>query len=477
MRGLPGLDVHESHRVRRWDAVVLGSALPGLVAAARLAMRGAQVLVIEEETAVTSFAGLREPFLMTGDTSDSPLGACLSAIGVPLIDRRNLLFEPIAYQIVWPGTRLNFGDVERTADEFDCWNLAERRAAQDWLQQLERATASEGSRLLASQLASATRRPAFAGRMPARTQAPPTATHPTVDHTIASAPGLAAIAEAQVRALADFGDRAPQGVDRDRLIGTGLGGAVTVGGKDPWLASLLRRRIEARHGAFRRLSGALRIVQSGNLPVVIADESRDASAARALLVNAPATALIEMDRRSNPEPTPNTQSAQTWLGDAAPSARRLSLHLRGDRRLLPEAMAPRVVCIRDLSAPMTGTNVVRVRWFERGTEVDLLADTTVAADSRDDDRALEDIGRSIVSLMPLGDEGWSRVAIPEPLWDRSDLLADPHDASGDPIPGLRQPIARVPVYVIDGSRSARRGFEGDLMLGWQAGDAIGAELG
>ena len=74
MRGLRAVAARDAYRVRRWDAVVLGSALPGLVAAIRLGMSGARVLVLEEEAAASGHPGLREPFLMTGNGSDGVLG-------------------------------------------------------------------------------------------------------------------------------------------------------------------------------------------------------------------------------------------------------------------------------------------------------------------------------------------------------------------------------------------------------------------
>jgi glycine/D-amino acid oxidase-like deaminating enzyme len=88
MGGLPAIAAAESYRVRRWDAVILGGALPGLVAAIRLAKRGARILVLEEDRALAGFQGMREPFFMTGAGADQPLGACLRALGVPLIDQR-----------------------------------------------------------------------------------------------------------------------------------------------------------------------------------------------------------------------------------------------------------------------------------------------------------------------------------------------------------------------------------------------------
>ena len=102
MRGLPALEASASQRTRRWDAVVLGGALPGLIAAVRLGMRGARVLVLEEDVALAAFPGLREPFLMTGGDGNGVLATCLRALGVPLIDRRRLAPDASAYQLVYP---------------------------------------------------------------------------------------------------------------------------------------------------------------------------------------------------------------------------------------------------------------------------------------------------------------------------------------------------------------------------------------
>jgi hypothetical protein len=478
MRGLPVLNVRDHPRVRRWDTVVVGGALPGLVAAARLAMHGAKVLIIEEDTAASAFAGLAEPFLMTGTASDSILGACLSAIGMPLIDRRNLASEPLAYQIAWPGARVNIGDVEQTANEFECWGLAGKQVSRDLLSAIEASATAHGERLLASRLAPATRHLGRGMLSISRSQSPAdTSADRAVEQAAAAVPALSSIIDAQSRALADFGSRSPSAAARNRLVGASLLGATRVSGKDPWLASMLRRQIEARHGEFRRLSGSFRIVQTGNLPAVAADESRDVSSARALIVNAPPSSLIEMGCDGGETRTKAAGSAtmDSWLQGPAPTGRRWSLHLRGSRKLLPTGIAPRVICVRDPSAEMAGTNVVRVRIFDRGAEVDLIADASLPIDALDEKRVVEDLGRSVVSLMPLGDEGWQRIAVPAPVWDRSDLLADTDDV--EPVAGLRRPLSRIPAYILDRSQRAQRGFEGDLLLGWQAGDTIAAEIG
>ena len=123
MRGLPAVEPGASQRMRRWDAVVLGGALPGLVAAVRLGMRGERVLVLEEDAALSAFAGLREPFLMTGGDGDGVLAACLRALGVPMIDRRRLDSDACAYQIVYPGARVDVGDPAATIEELVAWKI------------------------------------------------------------------------------------------------------------------------------------------------------------------------------------------------------------------------------------------------------------------------------------------------------------------------------------------------------------------
>ena len=105
MRGLPAAETRPTTRSRRWDAVILGAALPGLIAAVRLGMRGARVLVLEEEDA----ADPREPFWISGAQKGSILGACLRALSVPLIDQRRIEPDPLAFQMVLPNARLDLG--------------------------------------------------------------------------------------------------------------------------------------------------------------------------------------------------------------------------------------------------------------------------------------------------------------------------------------------------------------------------------
>ena len=56
---IPTLDPSEAPRARRWDALVLGSGVAALVAAARISAAGQRVLVVEEEARATLAPALK----------------------------------------------------------------------------------------------------------------------------------------------------------------------------------------------------------------------------------------------------------------------------------------------------------------------------------------------------------------------------------------------------------------------------------
>ena len=106
MRGFPALEKSQSHRVRRWDALVLGGALPGLIASIALARRGCRVLMLEDSRTARSYAGLREPFHLCGAGAEGILGAALRGLGLPLIDQRRFRTTPEPLQVVTPEARI-----------------------------------------------------------------------------------------------------------------------------------------------------------------------------------------------------------------------------------------------------------------------------------------------------------------------------------------------------------------------------------
>jgi hypothetical protein len=141
-------------------------------------------------------------------------------------------------------------------------------------------------------------------------------------------------------------------------------------------------------------------------------------------------------------------------------------------------MATRVIRIGDPDRPISGTNLIRLRTFGDGRgndRVDLVASAVVPADA-DMHSVGEEIEAAVADLLPLGQEGWVRVKLPEVRWDRDELLSDPPETRSGPAEASLRPISRLPAYVLDRAQSGALGFEGDLLLGWRAGDAIAAEL-
>ena len=474
MRGLP--PVGSTFRVRRWDAVVLGSALPGLVAAIRLGMRGFRVLILEEDTAAVAYRGMREPFMMAGSGSDGILGSCLKALGIPLIDRRRIRRAFPAYQVALPRARVDVGDANRTAEELEAWNLSPEATARDLIASLREGSEVQQSTLLNTEIYTGSRRrPRLSRRIPALPQEAEVRANPSdrianpMEHAVAEGSPLAAFWDAQLRALSDFAEIQPPTTIRTRLLGAALGGAAETAEGHRWLRDLLDQRIASLYGEVRQLRGAFRLVSAGNQPAVELERAPEVCAGRALLINAPLPALRDAIK---PGPTPDL------LEGPAASHRRLSVHLRGPRRALPEGMASRVIRIGNLAEKVSGTNLIRLRIFENpdGRDpVDLVASAVVPIDA-----AVEtvrgEIESGVASLLPLGREGWARVNSQSPRWDRDEFLADPQGNGSWPAGIPLRPISRTPAYVLDRWKLAALGFEGDLLLGWRAGDAIASDL-
>jgi hypothetical protein len=474
MRGLPPVGC--TYRVRRWDAVILGSALPGLIAAIRLGMRGLRVLILEEDTAAVAYPGMREPFLMTGSGSDGVLGSCLKALEIPLIDRRRIRPAFPAYQVAFPSARVEVGDADRTAEELEAWDLSPEETARDLVASLREGSEAQQRTLLNAEIFAGSRRmPRLSRSVPPLPQEPET--HPNrrdqiadpVARAVARARPLAAFCDAQLRALSDFAEIDPPTTVRTRLLGAALGGAAEFAEGHRWLRDLLNQRIASLYGEVRQLRGAFRLVSAGNQPAIELERSPEVCAGRALLINAPLPALRESIENG---PIPDL------LKGPSASHRRLTVHLRGPHRALPEGMAARVIRIGNLSERISGTNLIRVRVFESpdGIDpVDLIASAVVPIDANVD-AVRDEIESGVASLLPLGTEGWARVAAREPLWDRDEFLADPHGAGRWPAGVPLRPVSRTPAYVLDRWKLGALGFEGDLLLGWRAGDAIASDL-
>jgi hypothetical protein len=286
---------------------------------------------------------------------------------------------------------------------------------------------------------------------------------------VAESSPLAVFCDAQLRALSDFAEIEPPTNVRTRLLGAALGGAAEIAEGHRWLRELLDQRIRSLHGEIRQLRGAFRLVSAGNQPAIELERTPEVCAGRALLLNAPLPALRDVVSEG---------STLELLKGPDASHRRLSVHLRGPRRALPEGMASRVIRIGNLAEKVSGTNLIRLRVFhgpDGRDPVDLVASAVVPIEAKVE-TVCDEIESGVASLLPLGREGWVRVASQLPTWDRDEFLADPHGERSWPVGVSLRPISRTPAYVLDRWEIAALGFEGDLLLGWRAGDAIASDL-
>ena len=79
---------------------------------------------------------------------------------------------------------------------------------------------------------------------------------------------------------------------------------------------------------------------------------------------------------------------------------------------------------------------------------------------------------SPANLSPPGE----RCTAPRPRWDDDAWLEDPPRKLGWPTQIPLRVSSRPPVYRLDRAEVGGLGLEGDLLLGWRAGDAIASEL-
>lgn len=476
MRGLPAVERSRQFRTRRFDAVVLGGALPGLIAAVRLGMGGARVLIVEEQAARNAFPGIRDPFLVTGGDSSSVLGQCLRDLGIPLIERQRIGSDPLAYQVVFPEARIDMGERRRVRSELVTWGFASPSTATSLVRGLADASAAEREAMLEASVVRSPRRLSLSGRRPTPSQSPPAlgahrrhARGLPLEVTEAPA-NLLGLYAAQSRALSNLGDASPTPEALARLLGLGLEGATTFAGRECWLGDMLRERIRALHGEFRTVTGTFQLVAISNHAGISLPETGEVWCGRAFLINASRGALAKF---VDQDPVPELLAAPP------PARRRLAVHLRSRRSLLPHGMARRVILVRNPDQLLDGTNLIRLRVFpstQRNDTVDLVASSVIDASERDLRAREAEIEMGVAELMPFAGGLLERDRSPAPRWDCDDWLGDPPANRGWPAACEVRLSSRPPAYALDRADVAGLGFEGEVMLGWRGGDVVAAEI-
>ncbi len=455
---------------RRWDAVILGSSLPGLVTAARLAIEGERILIVQENAAEETPAVVREPFYLAGARGGA-LDVCLRELGLPLIERRALEDQAIALQMILPDARVDLGEPQLCVDELVAWGLAKPEEARNLTRALASASEAEWGAMEASPIVRAgglrglsrgSGRPSLHGRgLPVEAS---------------GAQGtLARLLDAQVRALSNLGEAAPTPEARARLLGATLQGGAAFPHSGLGLREVLLRRIRSRHGEIRTIGAPFSFAGAGSDPAIAVDGVGELWAGRTLIVNTAPCALAERLRAWD-RPVP------AFL-DAAPGARhrRVQVHFECDPSAVPDGMGRSLVVVADPSAEAPGPSPVTIARYPRpesedaeGLE-DVVASAVVAKGEPRD--AVADALEAVVrELMPFCGERLVRQATPRPSWDDESRLADPPAGEGWPGEVETRASNKPPVHRLPFEQVAGLGLEGQLLLGLRAGDAILAEL-
>ncbi|MGH0028305.1 MAG: hypothetical protein ACQGVC_00820 [Myxococcota bacterium] len=456
MRGIARIRGSDAHRVRRWDVVMLGSALPGLVAAVRLGQRGARVLVVEEKAAAEAPALLREPFVLTGADSAGVLGQCLRTLGLALIDQRRFAPEEVAVQVVLPDARVDVGRAALTAAELVAWGLAKPDEARALVRALEGAAQAERAALLAGP------QPRRRGRGEPADAAGFARGWPR-EAAEAGEP-LAPLLAALIRGLSNLGEAAPSPEARARLVGALLEGGWVLGGADRSLRGMIRRRAEALFAQFRSLDRPFEFVSVTNQPGLSLRDPDEILSGRVMVLNAPLAGL----RRACEGEVPDV------LRGPEPALRRVQRYLRGPADALPEGMASRVICV---PATATGEAPVVTLRTAAGPDrrVEAVAEAVGPLDAPTDGMT-EWIDRVLARLLPFAAGRLETPRLAPAVWDTDTLLCDPGAAGAWPgLPSSRL-SGRPPIHHLDRAAVGGLGFEGDLLLGLHAAEEIAAEL-
>ncbi|MAE95180.1 MAG: hypothetical protein CL910_11020 [Deltaproteobacteria bacterium] len=458
-----GLGADSTLRARRWDVLILGSALPGLAAGIRLAMAGHRVLVAEEDVTAASPKLLQEPFALPGILGGGVLDAALQAFGIPMIERRR--FEPrtIAYQVLLPEARLDVGDRDLTARELVAWGLAKPDDARALTHELERAAGAVRTHLLETPMLGRGSRRALSRAGEGQALGLPDA--------VTQAEGeLADFFDLQLRGLSELGASRPCPEASTRLLGSALSGGTGFGSDEGGLIGLLKKRLEALHAEFRTIGCPFEFVELGQHPGILRAGPGDVWLGRAVIVNAPGPRLAAALRGWD-KPVPG------FLEGPAPEWQRVSLHLRALREVVPEALEPRALLSPALGGLTSGPIRLALHPSPRGGRFAELIASAVAPAGTPRESVAEALEAEVRHLMPFSEQRLKAGPLPdEPEWDAPSAVADPSAGSGWPSPIVIRSRSREPVASLPRDAVAALGIEGEILLGWQAGDALREEL-
>jgi len=459
MRGFPALAKSQSHRVRRCDALVLGGALPGLVASIALARRGCRVVILEDSRAARSYAGLREPFHLCSADTDGILGTVLRGLGLPLIDQRRFQPPPEPLQVVTPNARIRLSAAAEGATELARWGLAQEDTSRALLESLEVAGKLARDALMDAEIVHAGRRRPFAKK-----RGPDARNQRGLPDSLAGVGAtLQKLCTTLVGALGNQGATEVSGQAASRLIASALETPVTLLGEQEGLRGMLQRRAEALHVERRQIEGSLQLVSVAGQPSLESRGSDVVWTGRALILNAPRSTLREAFEGELPG----------FLSKEPCRQRRHIAHFHAPREQLPDGMGDRLIVVHPASEAGGQDKWVRVRVHPGARGI---AEIVVSADAPMDVDLSEVLERSVRDLLPFSEDCLEAQRLPEMSWDSDLWLPAQKQNGGWPRVCELRVSNRPTVYSLERNALAALGSEGDLLLGWRGGDAIAAEL-
>ncbi len=414
----------------RCDVLVLGSTLGALVAGTYLARAGLRVVLVEEDIHARRPALLREPFLLTGLESGGPLDTVVRELAIPLLERRDLVHDDLALQLVLPGgVRMDVGRGRKAlAGELDACGVCAADAAEAWLGVSDAAAEALRARLREAPAPAPT---GLQRRLSALRREP----DPEIGYVADPPTALATFAQAHVDALSSYVGP-PRAAARSLLVYGVRDGAAHPAHAGRGLVDLLRRRFLALHGEIRSTHALGLRAERRAIGVEL---RRETIFARALVLGVAREPLAQVAAAAGEVPG--------WLRGPAPGTRPRIL-LRADERALPVGMGARVA-----SAPSRVGDAFSVSRFadpgEPRTEWLVVSGPGAHA-----------AGTDLGGLAPFAEGRIVRVEPePTPGWDLDGVdLAFPEPRA----PGT---LRRVPqVALVGPERAPELGLDGELLL-------------
>lgn len=441
---------------RRWDVVVLGSARPGLFAAARFTTLGLRVLVLEEKTPATDDALIQEPFFF-GSPNGSPLDKALTACGIGRLERRGLENTELTYQVITKKARIDVGKPMRCASDWVAYGISEREESEELVRELDIAGRAEAEALTTQNIVRAARRGTPSRFKPSTgiRGLPSTVRNVGVE--------LERFFQAQLEIFAtDPATLAPE--IKSRILGRALstGGYFNIPGVS--LIEMVRKRISKVLGEFREAKGPFELVSAAGHPGILLKERDEALLGRVLLINTPAGHLGRCLKAWDlPVPKVLAEKPLAYF-----RYHTLNFHVPKER--IPEAMHPRAILDSRRLPRAVAISVFPSK--ENDKYVDLTAQllTRMDADVQNISIVVEEEIQRFFSFSGKKLESVGHKT--QNVWDRPFDIETERNQQNWPNPiqirvQRRQPIYALPTHGLDGL-----GAEGEAVLGWRTAEAI-----